>query len=160
MSEKIFGITLEEIKRQSSSTHAVDPQSNMEPINPNDGFLEPCIRGGKKILDDPDKKDMFNRIYTGKKQNFIERLTDEQLVSFLDEILPKTEKYVYSYVKSPENIYVVVNKNMGDCMYNFTLEEFDSIGYRLPDQWLKYLYKVFGEEYKQAYLAECAKIFE
>ncbi len=160
MSEKIFGLTPEQIKRQSGNAHAVDPQSQMGPINPDDGLLDPCIRGSKKILDDPEKQAMFNRIYRGKKQNFIERLTDEQLVSFLEEAFPKSEKYVYSYVRSPENIYVVVNQNMGDCMFNFTLEEFDSIGYRLPDQWLKYLYKVFGEEYKQAYLVECAKVFE
>lgn len=160
MSEKIFGLTQDEIKRQSGTTNAVDPESNMGPVNPEDGFLEPCIRGGKKILQDPEKKEMFNFIYTGKRKNFIERLTDEQITTFLDEVFPKPEKYVCSYVKTSENVYISIDFNMGDSMFNFTLEEFDSIGYRLPDQWLKYLYKVFGEEYKQAYLAECAKIFE
>ena len=67
---------------------------------------------------------------------------------------------MFIHIKSTENIYVVINRNMGDSMFNFTLEEFDSIGYRLPEQWLKYLYKIFGDEYKRAYLTECAKIFE
>lgn len=103
---------------------------------------------------------MCNGICVGEKQNFIERLTEKQLTRFLGELFPLTENYVYSYVQSPKRILVRVNKNKGDRIFNFQLEEFGSIGFPRCEQWLRYLYKIFGEEYKQAYLAECAKIFE
>ena len=66
MEKKIFGLTPDEIRRQGRDTHEVDPQYKMSPINPEAGFLEPCIDGAKKILEDPQKKEMFYRIYRGK----------------------------------------------------------------------------------------------
>ena len=65
--EKIFGLTKEQIRKQSGSRdHAVDPESKAKPIREGDTFLEPCIKGSQKILNDPEKKAMFNRIYRGK----------------------------------------------------------------------------------------------
>ncbi len=29
----------------------------------------------------------------------------------------------------------------------------------IEQEWIRYLYKVFGEEYKKAYLEECVKVF-
>lgn len=66
--ETIFGYTLEQIARMGKTTHDVDPEYRLSPINPSDGPLDPCIRGGKKILEDPDKKEMFCRIYRGSKK--------------------------------------------------------------------------------------------
>ena len=34
------------------------------------------------------------------KQNFIERLTDDQIRDFLDKHYPKSEKYSYTFFKS------------------------------------------------------------
>ena len=64
----IFGYTPEYIARMGKTTHDVDPQSKLSPINPNDDLLDPCIRGGEKILKDPQKKEMFRRIYRGNKK--------------------------------------------------------------------------------------------
>ena len=62
MEKKIFGLTEEEIKKQSGKATKL-PKSS--PIRPEDEFLEPCIRGAEKILNDPEKKEMFYRIYRG-----------------------------------------------------------------------------------------------
>ena len=65
--EKIFGLTREQIRKQSGSReHEVDPESKAKPIREGDIFLEPCIRGSEKIMNDPEKKAMLNRIYRGK----------------------------------------------------------------------------------------------
>lgn len=63
--ETIMGIPIEEIRRQLDARpgYDVDPQSKMRPINPNNGILDPCIRGGKKILQDPELKEMLREIY-------------------------------------------------------------------------------------------------
>ncbi|MBQ8042810.1 MAG: hypothetical protein IJ272_01500 [Clostridia bacterium] len=68
MSKTIFGLTKEEVSRQCGLQHAVDPEHKMSPINSNDSFLDACISGGQKILQDPQKREMFYRIYRGKKQ--------------------------------------------------------------------------------------------
>ena len=160
MERRVFGLTEEEISCQSKDNYSVDPEHKMSPINPDDVFLEPCIRGGEKILDNPEKKEMFKRIYRGKKKAFVERLTDEQINAYLENDFPKNERYVFSYNRYETYIYVSVDENNGDASFSFTLEEFDARGSVLPGKWLKYLYKVFGEEYKRAYLSECAKVFE
>ena len=94
------------------------------------------------------------------KQNFIERLTDEQIRTFLDRHYPKSEKYSYTFFKSKHGyIYVHIDKNYDDQMFNITLYDYDSNGCHSHKQWIKYLYEIFGEEYKKAYLEQCAEIF-
>lgn len=62
--EKIFGLTREQIRKQTGSReHVVDPESKAKPIREGDGFLEPCIRGSQKIMNDPEKIKKFRRIY-------------------------------------------------------------------------------------------------
>lgn len=58
--EMVFGIAMEEIDRQL----AMNPIScdKNSPINSNE-FLEPCIRGGQKILADISKRQMMKKIY-------------------------------------------------------------------------------------------------
>lgn len=64
--EKIFGFTLEQIRKQTGKRGPeVDPEFDMGPINPRDTFLEPCIRGSQKILDNPEMRKMMYRIYNG-----------------------------------------------------------------------------------------------
>lgn len=67
----MFNMTGEQIKKQMGTrqSHDVDPESKFSPIAPGDTFLEPCIRGGEKILNDPEKREMFYRIYRGKNRD-------------------------------------------------------------------------------------------
>lgn len=69
--KKLFNMTEEQIRKQAGTRigYDIDPESKMSPINPSDTFLEPCIRGSKKILDDPEKREMFYRIYRGKRRD-------------------------------------------------------------------------------------------
>ena len=66
--KKMFNLTDEQIRKQAGTKtrRDIDPESKMSPISPCDTFLEPCIRGGEKILADPEKREMFYRIYRGK----------------------------------------------------------------------------------------------
>lgn len=60
MSDLIFGISKSEIERQCRMNPVRYCQD--EPINCGE-FLEPCIRGGQQILEDPKLCSMLNRIY-------------------------------------------------------------------------------------------------
>ena len=91
---------------------------------------------------------------------FIERLTDEQIYAFLQNEYPKEKRYSSSFIKSKSYIYVSVDENNGDSTIKFSLHDFYTIGCSRPSIWIKYLYRIFGEEYKQAYLADCAKVFD
>ena len=93
-------------------------------------------------------------------KNFIERLTEKQLKSFLGKLFPSSKDYIIcKWFKRSTKIIVHV-KYKGDQIYKVQLEEFTMLGFPATEKWLRYLYKLFGEEYKQAYLVECAKIFE
>lgn len=95
------------------------------------------------------------------QKSFVERLTDKQVMAFLERIYPKKERYSCSIIKSPNYIYVHVDQNMGDSVFNFTLEDYNStIGGNKNGLWLKYLYEIFGEEYKKAFIDEVAEIFD
>ena len=62
--DMIFGNTLEETKRQLATRQEYDSDpSPKNPIDEENNFLEPCIRGGKKILKDQEEKEMFQKIY-------------------------------------------------------------------------------------------------
>lgn len=64
--KKIFGLTPEQIRKQSGSRdYSIDPESRARPIRPGE-TLEPCIRGSQKIMSDPKKREMLNKIYRGK----------------------------------------------------------------------------------------------
>ncbi len=91
---------------------------------------------------------------------FIERLTDEQIDAFLQSEYPKDKRYSSSFIKNKEYIYVSIDENNGDRNFHFTLYDFCVIGCSRSSIWIKYLYQIFGEEYKQAYLADCAKVFD
>ena len=92
------------------------------------------------------------------EKTFIQRLTDKQIRAFLDEKYPKAERYSYYFIERGDDIYVSVNYNMGDSTFNISLREFYTIGVD-KTQWVKYLYSIFGEEYKAAYLKRCEQIF-
>ena len=52
--------------KQMKSRRDVDSKYKDGPIRRGETF-EPCLRGAKKILDDPEKKEMMHRIYTGMR---------------------------------------------------------------------------------------------
>lgn len=58
--EEIFGIDIKEIERQCT-LNPIHCDKN-SPINETE-FLEPCIRGAKKIIDDDKKREMIKKIY-------------------------------------------------------------------------------------------------
>ena len=62
MEKTVFGLTYEQIERQCSKEHSVDPEFKSRPLNTKE-YLEPCLRGAKKILSSPNKKALFYRIY-------------------------------------------------------------------------------------------------
>lgn len=94
---------------------------------------------------------------------FVERLTRKQVKDFLKGIYPETlYKYEFNYIEIFKEfsvtVYTISNSTEID---HFTLYDFDVLYITWSRKlWIKYLYKIFGEEYKVAYLAECAKIFE
>ena len=67
MSEKeLFNLTEEQRKKQRGSKP--DKCDYNTPIRRGE-TLEPCLRGSKKFLDDPEKKEMMYRIHRGVKNN-------------------------------------------------------------------------------------------
>jgi len=89
------------------------------------------------------------------EKSFIERLTDEQVVAFLERTYTDRGTYPYKFIRKKFNIYVHAKDNR----FGFNLFEYNVGGCSYFSLWIKYLYEVFGEEYKQAYLEHCAKIF-
>lgn len=67
MSDKrLFNLTYDQIRKQSG-TRAEKCDYNT-PIRKGETF-EPCIRGGRKMLSDLEKKEMMRRIYRGEKKD-------------------------------------------------------------------------------------------
>ncbi len=64
--KKIFGLTLEEIRRQTKEPYDVDPQAYMGPIKKDFGTIDPVIEGAKKINEDPELKEFVRDILTSK----------------------------------------------------------------------------------------------
>lgn len=96
---------------------------------------------------------------------FVERLTEEQIKSFIEEQYDEDHfEYEFAHIKKREIITATVKILYdSDEHDNFWLLDFEvawSNSQNIEEEWIKYLYKIFGEEYKEAYLAECAKIFE
>lgn len=66
--KKIFGLTLEEIRKQTKKTYDVDPQTFMDPIKKDFGTIDPVIEGAKKIIEDPELKGLIKDILTSKSE--------------------------------------------------------------------------------------------
>lgn len=96
---------------------------------------------------------------------FIEKLSVEQVKEFLNSIYPEKQGFDYSMIMPEESnpqkeyVYVNVERDRNDFNLNIRLEDYDAT-ISCPNKWLKFLYKVFGEEYKQAYIQECLSVFD
>ena len=64
--EKIFNLTLEQIKKQSGTKRERCDYNT--PIRANETW-EPSLRGSEKILNDPELREMMRKIYRGVKIN-------------------------------------------------------------------------------------------
>ncbi len=53
-----------DLVKADNGNYYVDPQSSEGPIREGE-FLEPCIRGGQKILSNPKQNKMMREIYRG-----------------------------------------------------------------------------------------------
>lgn len=90
---------------------------------------------------------------------FIERLTDEQIKEFANRV---HEGFSFEFTREKNCISYYITNNRSVWDYSW-YEHYTDFGERCDgssERWLKYLYEIFGEEYKAAYLAECAKVFE
>lgn len=89
--------------------------------------------------------------------SFIERLTYEQVKTFLDELYPSIDGYNYSFrvlknCDTDENcVLVIVYNYFSHSSFNLTLREYSSDVSR-PHQWLNHLSNIFGFEYNRAFL--------
>ena len=100
-----------------------------------------------------------------KNTLFIKQLTNKQLEDFLDKLFPQSEGFEFSFDlkkknKSSEEYFCVKVYHLGwETPLFVQLEEFNST-ISQPSQWIQYLHQIFGDEYKQAYLDNCATIFD
>lgn len=94
-------------------------------------------------------------------ESFIKRLTDEQIKNFLDDCFPKSQanyKVHFYRSKTADSEEIIVNAEwstgtMFDSSESFTLCDFGSRnGNPRINNWIRYLYSIFGEEYKTAYI--------
>lgn len=90
------------------------------------------------------------------KKTFIERLTVEQIMEFLKAELPTNSAIRLTRKSDAIEVTVVTNHRFESF---FNLKEYGIKGELLESKWIKYLYCIFEEEYKEAYLNHCAQIF-
>lgn len=66
--QNFFGLTPTQITAVFEKVPTdIDPEYTARPINPRGGTaLDVCLKGACRILDDPQKTEMFRRIYRGE----------------------------------------------------------------------------------------------
>ena len=93
-----------------------------------------------------------------EKKYFINRLTGEQIREFLnyhfseDASNKKSYNFFYSDIAGRKSIVVNASYENGRGFESFTLFDFDCFGEHVCTPWIRYLYKIFGQEYKDAYM--------
>jgi len=108
--------------------------------------------------------------YNYKEENtmtksFVERLTQEQIHSFVDELYPKKQGFTYSSHLCPKDshggpcICICVNNSKNGFYHIFRLEEFSAQIFD-PNKWLNYLKKIFGDEYVKSFIENCLSVFD
>lgn len=102
---------------------------------------------------------------------FVERLSDEQIREFLNEQCKQEsiKEYMWEIGRIEYSCKKIINVSLkkfyeGGNRYigRASLEDFNAytaLSRRFKKNWLQYLYKIFGEEYKQAYIQECLSVF-
>lgn len=90
---------------------------------------------------------------------FVEKLNVEQLMEFKEQLYPKSEGYESYFSIDSDGIFIIVQKEndrVSAELDDFEIEAplrsvYDADSERI---WKGFLYKIFGEEYKQAYIAK------
>jgi len=95
------------------------------------------------------------------EKGFIKRLTDEQIRTFIERKSTKQQVLSYEFMKIEDIIpRIIVDYELAYWKSTCTLLEYEAMGEMGSSrEWRKYLYEIFGEEYKQAYLDHCSSIF-
>ncbi len=91
--------------------------------------------------------------------SFIQRLTDEQIKDFLIKYYPNYKVHNIIRFKEDNSIFVQIAKSQYSNSVGYKLYNFNST-LAFPSIWIKYLYSIFGEEYKKAYIDNCLKVFD
>ncbi len=131
-------------------------------VNPYSMFY--VTRNGKEEYYSVEKELKVERIFTGLQEcSFVQRLSRQQVEEFLSSIYPK-EKYNFSILMTDKKGKFIVasatkiDADFSDIPINFRLEDFDATSNK--ESWIKYLYSIFGENYKEAHLEETMSIFD
>lgn len=99
-----------------------------------------------------------------KEKYFIERLTHTQITNFIEELYPKTNGFTFSiYSQCNSNtpcICVSVIHPRNNFKTIIQLEDFSAHNISNSTNWLKYLQKIFGDEYVKSYIEKCLSIFD
>lgn len=92
---------------------------------------------------------------------FVEKLTDKQIYHFLVSVYP-INRYNCKFSKEKGIAIILANCYSKNTVWEseWNIKYSDFWGTKYNEEWVKFLYKIFGEEYKKEYLKECAKIFE
>ena len=99
-------------------------------------------------------------------KSFTDRLTSQQIKDFLNQVYPEEESYSFTfYVDSQiyfpheeKYIYVLVFSRKYHIDWEIVLQSYTASMFN--QQWVNYLYKIFRDEYKQAYTEYNLGIFE
>lgn len=102
---------------------------------------------------------------------FIERLSQEQVTELAQLLVWQHEKYHINVTNAPLHVEGC-SKECNLCRYELKNESFAATNYihikdfscraggKINTVFVNYMYRVFGEEYKQAYMEHCMSIFE
>ena len=94
-----------------------------------------------------------------KNKTYLERLTFNQIVDFFERYFPIVDGYSVDFNRNQTIIYGSI-KGMYETTINFAFHDYGALEGNYKKEWVKYLYEMFGEEYKQAYLRHCSSIFD
>ena len=97
-------------------------------------------------------------------KTFIERLSNEQICTFLEKQFPKSCGYEFKYkiYKSPRGNVVILGdskKKDSDTWKRFILGLYSTRGCS-KEKWVNYLSSIYGDAYQQSYLENCSMIFD
>lgn len=111
----------------------------------------------------PGRKVSIHR--TDAISSFIERLTDDEIKSFLHKLYPVSSGYccsfkVLNHTDTGKSYISVIAYNYSNRdIKNIRLEEFSS-NISKPEIWLKHLSSIFGSDYSRAFLEYGSSLFE
>lgn len=89
---------------------------------------------------------------------FVERLSDEQIMTFLKRRYP--DYTVTVLIRDQDRFYAQIISNDPDNDFAWRERFSDFYDQGSGDAWIKYLYSIFGEEYRLAYIKACNKEFK